>query len=349
MNFYKRSSVGRYSQEEQMILEAIQRLMNEKNFPLDKIPTCYSLDDLIEVKLMLENYSEAFLEASDQKLVEMDIAEDENLLDENFEQIDSKQEQMERQSNDLRVQQEQDQKIDISEVNILKDELQFENIHESEVGAKSAIKTDGKTLSEYESDDFISNDYNPFADPIVERSYTQAQGNIEQENLEEEPLELEDANPSTLADLPPHTKRKAAEQTADTLLKGYAQFAPMPFIWMAKLPESKIEKMAFDGEIDLSIEVSEGLTFDDYMKQTNEQVDEIFEVDKDTLSDIREPLIEVLMEQNMELTPTQRLMAAVISHLAQMFTVAMKLRQQNNRILSYQKNLTFLSNGAKVA
>ena len=331
MNFYKRSSVGRYSQEEQMILEAIQRLMNEKNFPLHKIPVCYSLDDLIEVKLMLENYSEAFLEASDQQLVEMDIAEDENLLDENFEQIDAKQ--------------EQDQKNDISEVKTVKDEPEFE----AESEAESEDFSFASTSSTIKSEDFISNDYNPFADPIVERSYTQAQGNIEQENLEEEPLELEDANPSSLADLPPHTKRKAAEQTADTLLKGYAQFAPMPFIWMAKLPESKIEKMAFDGEIDLSIEVSEGLTFDDYMKQTNEQVDEIFEVDKDTLSDIREPLIEVLMEQNMELTPTQRLMAAVISHLAQMFTVAMKLRQQNNRILSYQKNLTFLSQGAKVA
>ncbi len=132
-------------------------------------------------------------------------------------------------------------------------------------------------------------------------------------------------------------------------MKGYAQLAPIPFKWMSKFPESKIEKMAFNGQLDLSIEVSEGVSFDDYMKQTNEQLDEIFEVDSDTLNDIREPLIEVLMEQNMELTPTQRLIAAVLSHLTQMFTVAFKLRQQNNRILAYQKHLTYLSQGAKVA
>ena len=101
--------------------------------------------------------------------------------------------------------------------------------------------------------------------------------------------------------------------------------------------------MAFDGELDVSIEVSEGLTFDDYMRQTNEQIDEIFEVQEETIAEIRESLIEVLMEQELELTPTQRLTMAVLSHLIQMLTVALKLRKQNNRILSYQQHLTHLS------
>lgn len=213
-------------------------------------------------------------------------------------------------------------------------------------------ETESHIIAEDKSEDqtqFVADNYNPFADPIIERSYNQANaGTMPQMNEDEEPLKLEESG-SPLSDLPLHTKRKAAEQTADTLLKGYAQLAPIPFKWMSKFPESKIEKMAFNGEIDLSIEVSDGVTFDDYMKQTNAQLDEIFEVDSDTLSDIREPLIEVLMEQNMELTPTQRLIAAVLSHLVQMFTVALKLRQQNNRILSYQKHLTFLMQGNQVA
>lgn len=303
MNFYKRSSVGRYSEEEQMMLKAIERLIEQKNIPLDKIPECETLDDLIEVKQLLDNYTEDVPFVEDQEtLIEDELRETE---------------------------------LESFEPEI--DEPNFESA------------TIADSIEDMDEEQFISENYNPFSDQIIERSYTQVQGNTADQNLEEEQLDLEDAKGSPLSDLPPNTKRKAAEQTANTILKGYAQVSPMFFKWFAKLPEDKIEQMAFNGELDMSIEVSKGLTFDDYMKQTNEQIDEIFEVDQDTLSDIREPLIELLLEQEMELTPAQRLIAAVITHLGQMFAVALKLRKQNNRILSYQKHLTYLMQGTKVA
>lgn len=307
MDFYKRASVGRPSADEQMMIDAIKSLIEEKQFPPERIPDCHSLDELIELKQFLESYEP-----------EPDFSEE-------FE----------------------------DEPSFESEETGEESEPIFETGPTAVDEPDSDIPGERFEDNpdmFISDNYSPFAEPIIERSYNQAGGGSTAPIIEdEEPLELEESKGNPLSDLPPHTKRRAAEQTADTLLKGYAQFAPIPFKWMSKFPESKIEKMAFNGEIDLSIEVSEGVTFDDYMKQTNEQLDEIFEVDTDTLSDIREPLIEVLMEQNMELTPTQRLIAAVLSHLMQMFTVAFKLRQQNNRILAYQKHLTYLSQGAKVA
>ncbi|TSJ41280.1 hypothetical protein [Fluviicola chungangensis] len=307
MDFYKRASVGRPSADEQMMIDAIKSLIEQKQIPPERIPDCHSLDELVELKQFLESY------------------EPETDFSEEFEDEPSFEEQG------------TDEELEPS----------------FETGPTAIDEPDSDIPAERFEDNpdmFISDNYSPFAEPIIERSYNQAGGGSTAPIMEdEEPLDLEVAKGNPLSDLPPHTKRRAAEQTADTLLKGYAQFAPIPFKWMSKFPESKIEKMAFNGEIDLSIEVSEGVTFDDYMKQTNEQLDEIFEVDTDTLSDIREPLIEVLMEQNMELTPTQRLIAAVLSHLMQMFTVAFKLRQQNNRILAYQKHLTYLSQGAKVA
>lgn len=305
MDFYKRASVGRYSADEQMMLDAIRELIEQKQIPADQIQDCHSLDELIELKQYLESYEG-----------KPEFLEDQN------EQPISEPEAMEE------------------------PEPFFEDEPTEEISGS------GTPAEQFEDnpDSFVADNYNPFADPIIERSYNQAgSGQTIPDSQDDETLDLEEAKGNPLSDLPPHTKRRAAEQTADTLLKGYAQLAPIPFKWMSKFPESKIEKMAFNGEIDLSIEVSEGVSFDDYMKQTNEQLDEIFEVDTDTLNDIREPLIEVLMEQNMELTPTQRLIAAVLSHLAQMFTVAFKLRQQNNRILAYQKHLTYLSQGAKVA
>lgn len=308
MNFYKRASAGRPSAEEQMMLDAIKDIIEQKQIPFERIPDCHSLDELIELKQFLDTYDpeSEFLNEQEEQPLDEDLTED------------------------------------------------FEPILEDGPTAEFETETGGSAeMFEDDPDAFISDDYSPFAEQIIERSYNQAgsssSGSISPLHDDEDGLELEESKGNPLSDLPPHTKRRAAEQTADTLLKGYAQLAPIPFKWMAKFPESKIEKMAFDGQLDLSIEVSDGVTFDEYMKQTNEQLDQIFEVDTDTLSDIREPLIEVLMEQNMELTPTQRLIAAVLSHLAQMFSVALKLRKDNNRVLAYQKHLTYLMQGSKVA
>jgi hypothetical protein len=310
MDFYKKSGAGRPTTEEQALIEGIKRVVAEKGINPDVIPECNTIDDLIFWKQFVDEMDDH----PDRARFEEDLKDEQPIEETNLPQ-----------ESEPPLEEEQTPEI------------------ESEFIASS------ETFEEH-PDEFIADNYTPFSDPIIERSYNQSEGgSISPVDEGEEQLELEESKGDPLSDLPPHTKRRAAEQTADTLLKGYAQLAPIPFKWMSKFPETKIEKMAFNGEIDLSIEVSDGVTFDDYMKQTNEQLDEIFEVDSDTLNDIREPLIEVLMEQNMELTPTQRLIAAVLSHLTQMFTVAFKLRQQNNRILAYQKHLTYLSQGAKVA
>lgn len=319
MNYYKRAGVGRYSEDEQLLLNAIEQLIEQKHIPVEQLPECHSLDELIELKNYLESYTEEPLveQTPPESLVEQERQQSEELQD------------------------EEETPPELPENEIPGEE------------PKDELPPHEEPLQEVEeSDGFISSDYDPFADPIIERSYTAQNGEptgAEYPTDEGDPLELEDSKQTPLNDLPPTTKRRAAEQTADTLLKGYKQFIPIPFKWLSKFPESKIEKMAFDGVIDLTLEVSEGTTFDDYIKQTNEQIDEIFEVDEDTLNDIREPLIEVLMEQEMQLTPVQRLTAAIFSHLIQMFTVAIDLRKQNNRVLSYQKHLTFLMQGYKAA
>ncbi|ASS48427.1 MAG: hypothetical protein A3D31_08310 [Candidatus Fluviicola riflensis] len=311
MDFYKKNGAGRPTIEEQALIDGIKRVVAEKGINPDAIPPCSTIDDLIYAKQFVDELDNH----PDRVQFEEDFEEDEQPFEE----------------------------TDLAE----EPEPLLEDEPTSEIEPDS-----GSSAERFEQnpDEFVADNYNPFADPIIERSYNQANGGSVAPVMDDDDgLELEESKGNPLSDLPPHTKRRAAEQTADTLLKGYAQLAPIPFKWLSKFPESKIEKMAFNGEIDLSIEVSDGVTFDEYIKQTNEQLDEIFEVDSDTLSDIREPLIEVLLEQNMELTPTQRLIAAVLSHLAQMLSVALKLRTDHNRILAYQKHMTLLLQGAKVA
>lgn len=307
---FYQKKVGRPTIEELGLIDAIEQIITRKGIPYEEIPTCETLEDLIILRQFVENYS-----------------------------VNEPVETTEQETHE---------------------ETQAEELIEAvetESVTEDVFTHDEEVLKEVladESPDFVATDYEPFSQPVIERSYTSGEritSESEQEQEQEEDIVLEEAKEKTpLDDLPPVTKKRAAEQTADALLKGYARLVPEPFKWFSKISEEKVEQMAFDGELDLSIEVSEGLTFDEYVRQTNEQIDEVFEVQEETLEEIREPLIEVLMEQELELTPTQRLTMAVLSHLIQMFTVALKLRKQNNRILAYQQHLTHLySQRAKTA
>lgn len=302
MDYFKK--IGRPTEDEQALVQAIDRVIRDKQIPPGEIPDCHTLDDLIGLKGLVDSY-DPFPDNGQQ------VGEPE-LIAETDEMPES----------------EDEQHTDLPDMEVPEDE---------------SFNESGK-IQELNDSEYISTEYDPFSSPIVERSYTSSMEPATEREAEEEDLELEESKEqSSSEDLNPKTKRRAAEQTADVLLKGYARLAPKPFKWLARFPEEKIEKLVLSGDIDPEIEVSEGLTFDDYVKQTNDQIDEIFEVEKETLDEIREPLIEVLMEQKMELTPQQRLGIAVVSHLMQMLTVALKLRGQNNRILAYQKHITALS------
>lgn len=333
MNYYKKH--GAKTNEEMGMLQSIEAVIEEKGIPRHEIPECNTFDDLIEVKHLVDAYEgqdQGKMANENYDVEEVSIVEP--TLNEN-EQIEQK------------VGGEDDQEFESLEEDVL--ESQDEPIEDFDQNSEQGTVEPEIELAEVvdgEDLDFVVSDYDPFAEPIIERSYNQSleiEDAHDHEDSEIDPLgeNLEEAKEPTPIDSPSErTKLKAAQQTADTLLKGYSRLAPKPFKWLAKVSESKVEKLAMNGQIDLNMEVQKGMTFDQYVEQTNEQVEEMFEIDEDTLEEIREPLVEVLMEQELELTPQQRLGMAILSHLMQMFTVAMKLRSQNNRILTYQKKLT---------
>lgn len=331
MNYFKKPGVR--TEEEQSMLQAIEQVIDSKGINRNEIPDCNTLDDLVELKHLVD----AYITEPDEPAEKFDdvAREDADTVNQ-----DVSREELE----------------DAAEYKSI---APIETVESVENEPHEFIEEDTETddsipeLAEVVSDEnfedelaFDAGEYDPFAEPIIERSYSgsnkqSSTSDKDELNPMEFNLDLEEASGSTPIDSPElRTKRKAAEQTADTIMKGYARLVPKPFKWLSKFSEAKIEKMSFAGQIDINLEVSEGVTFDDYVQQTNEQIDEIFEVDEDTIEEIREPLVDVLMEQELELTPQQRLGMAVLSHLMQMFTVAMKLRNQNNRILAYQKEIT---------
>ena len=136
-----------------------------------------------------------------------------------------------------------------------------------------------------------------------------------------------------LQDLTPAQKRKSAEKTAEALLNMYCQFVPMPFIKWSSFSEGKIQKMVFENKLDLTMQLENNVSVKDYIDGVNEQAQEVFKVSDETKEEIKDPLIDVLLEQDLALTPTQRLMLAVGGHLVTMGFSAFQLAQNNKQAL----------------
>ena len=136
-----------------------------------------------------------------------------------------------------------------------------------------------------------------------------------------------------LQDLSPAQKRKSAEKTADAMLGLYCKFVPAPFKQWASFKERKINELSLKKEIDLEMELDGEITIKDYIDNTNREVEAIFEVSEEQKNEIREPLIDVLLEQELALTPTQRLIMAVGGHLTTLSISAFQLAQNNKMAL----------------
>lgn len=159
---------------------------------------------------------------------------------------------------------------------------------------------------------------------------------VEEEIVEEEAESEESSEPlggDNLQDMTPAQKRKSAEKTAEALLDMYCNFAPLPFKKWASFKDGKIQKMVLNDQINLNMQLENGVTVKDFIDGSNEQVDEIFTVDEDTRESIKDPLIDVLLEQEIALTPTQRLLMAVGSHVVTMGFSAFQLAQNNKQAL----------------
>jgi hypothetical protein len=84
---------------------------------------------------------------------------------------------------------------------------------------------------------------------------------------------------------------------------------------------------------DLSMQLENNVSVKDYIDGVNEQAQEVFKVSDETKEEIKDPLIDVLLEQDLALTPTQRLMFEIGGHLLTMGFSAYQLNQNNKQAL----------------
>lgn len=144
----------------------------------------------------------------------------------------------------------------------------------------------------------------------------------------------ETINPK-LDDLSPAQKRKAAEKAADAILLTYKKFVPKPFKALSSFNMRKLQIMEMKNEIALDTEVfSDGTTIKKYCEEVNQQVEQTFVITDEMVKEIKDPLVDVLLENNLALTPTQRLLMAVGGQVIQMTMTAVGFMQQNKHALS---------------
>ncbi len=154
------------------------------------------------------------------------------------------------------------------------------------------------------------------------------------ETPKEDKDKKETANPK-MDDLSPAQKRKAAEKAADAILLTYQKFVPKPFKALSSFNMRKLQIMEMKNELSLDIQVfDDGTTVKDYCKGVNKQVEDTFVITDEMKQEAKDPLVDLLLENNLALTPAQRLLMVVGGHVVQMGVTAIQFMNQNKNALS---------------
>src|SRR3990167_3351472 len=141
-----------------------------------------------------------------------------------------------------------------------------------------------------------------------------------------------DTGGGNMKDMPPETKRKAIKKTAEIVSEIYQGALPMLPKWIAKIPEAKMQSMAWNNEINLDMRIPVDTengrvmtTVGDYIGNYNASVDALIKIDDKMKEEFRVCLKDVLEEKQVAMTPTQRLGAIVIAQAFTLFGGAIEL------------------------
>lgn len=176
-----------------------------------------------------------------------------------------------------------------------------------------------------------------------------AMGNIPEPNFQGQPSagfgqvppNQPDQRFANTQDMPPNEKNKSSEELAKMLVDAYASNVPKVFSYMAKIKDSKLQKMAREGEIELNLVLRpDNITIGEYVEKSNSELDNAFSVTPEWKAEITPVLHRVLAKRNWGVTDEQLLGYYIGSHLIQCGVVAAQVMANNNRFLAEMANMT---------
>ena len=149
----------------------------------------------------------------------------------------------------------------------------------------------------------------PEPNPNYQKKNTQQNSGQNKNSSDSSSKSQSEPDSDNLKNLSTKEKREAMEKTADTILLAYRNYIPLPFIFFSSYDNKKLEKLHRNDEINLDTQVKrDGTTFREYVKTFNDNVEQAFSVTDAEVEALKDPLVDVLMEKEIALTPTQRLL-----------------------------------------
>lgn len=196
------------------------------------------------------------------------------------------------------------------------------------------------------------------AEPIFERPSFQDLLKENESQVEESGLggagDGEEANPFSqdeIRELPDKQQEDAAKGLVEQALNMYT-LGCKGLGSLAKIKESKVDKLASEGLIDLNLQVPidahTSVSVPQVVQGFNNEIEDTFSVDDDFKDSVRPAMTRVFVKKGWGMTDEQQLMLAFGMDIAQKGAILMKLRKEGNMQIERFIEITEISRGRNV-
>ena len=249
---------------------------------------------------------------------------------------------------------EQNEDIDISDVDYNESEKTSLNEPKSPLGQSYnpfAESVEEKAYRSVKLED--SPNIGEISEPVFERPTFQDLVKENEEQVEEDGLggESDPFSQDEIRELPDKQKDDAAKGLVEQTLNMYA-LGCKGLGTLAKIKEKKVDNLAQEGAIDLSlripIDAHTSVSVPQVVQGFNSEIDDAFEVDEDFKDSVRPAMNRVFVKRGWGMTDEQTLMLAFGMDLAQKGEIVLKLRKEGDMQLKKFMEMTDYARGKNV-
>tara|TARA_R110000824_G_scaffold82132_1_gene205959 strand:- start:7259 stop:8239 length:981 start_codon:yes stop_codon:yes gene_type:complete len=253
------------------------------------------------------------------------------------------------------------------------DELQIEDSYSEDVKISETIEEVVKKQEPSSIGEGTQEDYNPFAENVVERDYATpkvADGVIDEieeptfvpptyedliserqtENHQEEPSVFDNPNPA-LNDLDAKDKAVATESLVDSVLDAYEQ-AHRLGQYVVRVDEETLMQKQAEGKLDLSTKIpisenGETISIGEFIENFNEQGSEAIKYDNDFGDKVKPAMMRVFMKKGWGMTDEQFLLyhfgrdiatkVGIVYQMKKTINTTLTMLEKNHKINMQQK------------
>jgi hypothetical protein len=190
------------------------------------------------------------------------------------------------------------------------------------------------------------------SEPVFERPSFQDLLNENKEQVEEDGIAGTENSfaQEEVQNLPPKQQEEAAKGLVEQALNLYS-LGCKGLGWMAKIKESKVDNLAKEGAIDMSIKVPidpyTAVTIPQVVEGFNSEINDAFEVTEEFKEEVRPIMTRVFIKRGWGMTDEQQLMFAFGMDIAQKGAIMFQLKKQGDMQIERFIEMTQIANSKR--